>query len=136
MPAEVPTLTVVRGDRFVFDLTLWADAGMTQPYDVDTADEVKSELRLTTGAPVIATFQTSLQSANVVRFVLPAEVTGTFSVGGTAMQWDLQITWGTAAPLDVRTVAKGKLQVEGDITESDLLRRTREQSRTSRGVRG
>lgn len=125
MPAEVSTLTIVRGDRFVFDLYLWADDAHTIPYPVDTADEIKAELRVGTATPVIATFELTLQMPHVVRFVLPAEVTATFAYGGQVLAWDLQVTWGTVAPLDVRTVAKGKLAVEGDITESDLARRRR-----------
>lgn len=134
MPAEVPTLTVVRGDRYVFDLTLWADAAQTVPYPIDDADEVKAELRTATAAPVVATFQTSLQEPHVVRFVLPAEVTELFAYGGQTLSWDLQVTWGTAPPLDVRTLVKGKLAVEGDITESDAAAIRRARS-SNRGVR-
>jgi len=119
MPAQVQPLSIVRGDRFVMDLTLWADQAKTVPFEVDDADEIKAELRLGTGKPIIATFETSLEQPHVVRFILPAEVTETFAVSTKALLWDLQVTWGTAPPLDVRTVAKGKLTVEGDITESD-----------------
>lgn len=131
MPAEVPLLTTVRGDRYVFDLTLWADAAQTVPFPVDTADEVKAELRMDTGTAVVATFETSLQEAHVVRFVLPAEVTETLAWGGQPLRWDLQVTWGTAPPLDVRTVAKGRLAVEGDITESDAVVRQGRSPRVS-----
>lgn len=120
MPAEVPLLSTVRGDRFTFDLTLWSDVDKTVPFSVEDADELKAELRLGTGKPVLAMFELTVTDAHVIRFVLPAEVSAQLSYGKTLL-WDLQVTWGTSSPLDVRTLAKGKLLIEGDITDSDPL---------------
>ena len=117
MVTEIPAWNVTRGDTFPARVTLWQDAGHTQPWDL-TGAVLLAEVRQSTGSPVLATFQLTLTAPNIVDFLLDEDVTSTLPYGGAVPAWDLQATWPGTPKSTVRTLVRGTLKVAGDITDS------------------
>lgn len=110
-----PMIEVKRGDTFDADLTLWADAGKTIPYDL-TGAQVAAEIRKQTGSPVLATFDVTVTLPNEVHLNLSSADSGLLPYGSALLGYDVQATW--PGPI-VHTLVEGKATVSGDITESD-----------------
>lgn len=115
MPSQL-ALNIYRGDSYNWTFTLFTDAAGNVPYDLAGAT-AKAEIRLQSGAPVLATLACTITQPNTIKVHLAA--VDSADLDFAAARWDLQLTW--AASGDVKTVVAGPVTVTPDITDSTVM---------------
>jgi hypothetical protein len=104
-------LTMYRGDSYRWRVALWQDTAATIPVDL-TGATVAAEIRDKTAGTSVVTLGVVVTPPNVIDLEMtPASYEGCPTKG----VWDLQVTYPDAS---VRTVLKGAVAVNGDVTDS------------------
>jgi hypothetical protein len=108
LPAKYD-LNLYRGDTVRMRLSLWYDAGRTQPLDLDGA-AVASQIRLRPDAQPILNFITTVTLPNIVDLLLLSTEARELPKKGV---WDVQITFADG---DVMSPIAGSMAMKPDVT--------------------
>lgn len=105
-------LQVYQGDTYSWLFTLWQDEARTVPVDL-TGTTPKAEIRMRSGAPLLADLACDVQLPNEITMKLERDES--LKLVQPHARWDLQLTLPDSS---VTTIIAGPVTVTRAITES------------------